>query len=346
MKSVAHGQLASDKIFMTADGPKIFEFGIGKKIDEKSAPEIKDRKDALVSIDVWNLGYLILEMVSGKEIIGNTDISKIEMSEKLKDFVIDLLNEDCKQRITSSEALEHPFIVKSRDSILNRHRRREAKMDLEEEKETELALSPTMGAHSVRTQVTKTTRIGASSVNSPRGLLSNNHSFSFVSGGDQSFFLENLDLQSSKLFSSLESLFQLSISKPESKDNLHIYFVNLKVIIEECDDPSILSLCFRIVVLASDVSHEILEKLCTSGLISAVFAFAGEENEHDHRLAVAYVLKQLFQFDDLIKLSLAAGALEALPLFLDADFENNKDIIFIGIDCMMPLRHNYDSLCV
>ncbi|CAG9311600.1 CDC15_1 [Blepharisma stoltei] len=348
---VVHGQLGCDKIMLNEEGMlKIFDFGLGKRIDEKSAPEIKERKESQFSVDMWSLGYILLEIATGRE--GNkNELLRAGLDENFRSLVIQLLDEDYKTRITAEEVFEHPFLTKLRDSFINRHRRHEARTSYEEDEEdknneTELELSPKLGEHSVRTQLTKTTRIGTSSANSPRGVVSNNHSFSFVSAGEQSFFLENLDLNSNRLVSSLETLVQVAIAKPETKESLPAYFINLKEIIEECEDSSVLNLCFKIIALASESTHEILEKICTSGLLCSLLQYVGDENEHEFRLSIAYILKQLFQFDDLIKMCLAAGALEALPLFLDADFENNKDLIFIAIDCMMPLRHNYDSLCI
>ena len=75
-------------------------------------------------------------------------------------------------------------------------------------------------------------------------------------------------------------------------------------------------------------------------------SFAGEENIREIRVEVAYLIAQMFKYEDLSKMCLAAGGLEALPLLLDVDFDENKDLVMIALDCMLPLSTSNDNLRV
>ena len=141
-------------------------------------------------------------------------------------------------------------------------------------------------------------------------------------------------------------MIKLIKEKPELKESVATQLVNLKELIESSQDNEVLHLALQIITTVSDGSHLLLEKICIIGLLGSVLSFAGEENIREIRVEVAYLIAQMFKYEDLSKMCLAAGGLEALPLLLDVDFDENKDLVMIALDCMLPLSTSNDNLRV
>merc|ERR1711879_328374 len=89
-------------------------------------PEMINKNDHDDKVDVWALGILLFEFLTGKppfedptkdgtfKKITDADLAwpdSVELSEEAKDLVFQLLNKTASNRIKLSEVLSHPFIT-------------------------------------------------------------------------------------------------------------------------------------------------------------------------------------------------------------------------------------------
>lgn len=312
-QGVAHGNLVPESILLTWEGEvKLVEYGLSGDADPTD--------------DVLQFAEVIKLMVQKS--------TKKELSENLVDLIKGM-EEPKENRLTAEEVLTHPFVLKQRDS---KHRRREAKFDIEEKEE--LVLSPQEPFKSPKTHITKSTLI-TSSYNSPK---QRSNRSSFLAGFDQSDLFENLTTDSELLMDTLETMLTHLQSSPNEKEIFVRCFLNFKEILETSDKPEPVKLTLKIITSVSENSKTTLEKVATTGLLTTVLHYSGDENERESRVEVAYLIAQYFQDESLMKLCLASGGLEALPQLLDVDYEENKDLVLIALDCMKPLCQSYESL--
>ena len=74
------------------------------------------------------------------------------------------------------------------------------------------------------------------------------------------------------------------------------------------------------------------------GLIGAALKYLGEEFCKELRIESAFLVGQLFQSSDyIVKLMLAAGGIESIVRLLDLNYEENKELVVMGIDCLIVL---------
>ena len=255
------------------------------------------------------------------------DFSGSIFSNEIQDFIIICTHTTPQLRPSTKDLLQHGFFS-LRDSFF-KHRRCEAYSA----KDAELVLSPNILMNKSPPLETST--------NNSKGFQD---SFSFLSLDEHSHLMESIDVNSVNLPQTLENLLILIKEKPELKDSVSCQLVKLKEVMESSQDNEILHIALQIITTISDDSHRLLEKICTIGLLGSVLSLAGEENNREIRIEVAYLIGQMFRYEDLSKMCLAAGGLEALPLLLDVDFDENKDLVMIALDCMLPLSTNSDNL--
>jgi hypothetical protein len=180
------------------------------------------------------------------------------------------------------------------------------------------------------------------SINNSQGCIQD--SFSFLSLDEHSHMMESIDLNSVNLPQTLENLLQFIKEKPESRESVSTQLGKIKEVIEFSQDNNILHLALQIITTLSENSHDLLEKVCIFGLLNSILSLVGEENSREVRVEVAYLIAHMFKYDDLTKMCLAAGGLEALPLLLDVNFDENKDLVTTALDCMLPLSTSNDNL--
>ncbi|XP_056873532.1 serine/threonine-protein kinase PAK 6-like isoform X1 [Takifugu flavidus] len=142
-QGVIHRDIKSDSILLTLDGRiKLSDFGfcaqISKDVPKRKslvgtpywmAPEVIAKSPYGPEVDIWSLGIMVVEMVDGEPPYFNqTPISAMKrlrdeappsvkniqrVSPVLKDFLGCMLTRDTKQRLTSADLLEHPFLLQA-----------------------------------------------------------------------------------------------------------------------------------------------------------------------------------------------------------------------------------------
>lgn len=138
---VIHRDIKPENILLGSDNQvKIADFGWAvKNIDNKRytfcgtreylAPEMVNKKCHDFNLDLWCLGVLTYEFLTGKTPFGEsktiTDMrSKLDklqiqfpssMSSDAKDFIMKLMSKNPNQRMKIEEAILHPWIVKNID---------------------------------------------------------------------------------------------------------------------------------------------------------------------------------------------------------------------------------------
>ena len=139
---ILHRDLKSANILITEEGVlKITDFGCSRQFDDNTtgvsqsfkgspywmAPELVMRLGHKFPADIWALGCLVIEMISGKPPWSNYSnnsrqvlqmIAKKgslpdlpQVSDYLKDFILKCLNREPELRPTASELLNHEFLV-------------------------------------------------------------------------------------------------------------------------------------------------------------------------------------------------------------------------------------------
>ena len=329
-QGLIHGNLDSNKVIISSElKVKVFDYGmVQTEFTDFSSPESRQGKELDSSNDIWCLGILIVEMLTGqKKLI--KDFNTSIFSNEIVDFVNICTHPTPQLRPSTKDLLQHGFFS-LRDSFF-KHRRCEAYSTAAH---AELILSP-------NALVCKSPQLEAST--NSKGF---HDSFSILTLDDHSQIIDSIDLDSSHLGYNLENLLTRVKENPDFKDSMASQLVRLKEVIEMSSEDEVVLLALKIITVISDKSHELLEKICITGLLASILPLAGEEHSREVRIEVAFLIAQMFKYEDLGKLCLAAGGLEALPKLLDAEYEENKDLVLIALDNMLPLSNNNDNLRV
>lgn len=76
-------------------------------------------------------------------------------------------------------------------------------------------------------------------------------------------------------------------------------------------------------------------------MLPVTLGFTGDEYPRELRVEAAYLVGQLCHGSNLLnKLYLSGGGLEALPKLLDTNYNENKDLVMLAIDCMLTLAED------
>ena len=141
------------------------------------------------------------------------------------------------------------------------------------------------------------------------------------------------------LFSLLEALGSGSRGLDKYKSVIPL----IKQILDEWEDGEILHLALQITNTLC--SHQEMQSLIAcSGLLSTSLRFIGEEYNKELRIETAFLIGSLFQAHaQTVDLLLASGGIEAIVKLLDPNFSENKELVIIGIDCLLTLLESSEK---
>ena len=133
-------------------------------------------------------------------------------------------------------------------------------------------------------------------------------------------------------------LLELLKSQPELKENAGCLLLNVKDVLEESEDCIILHLGLQILNQICESFPQMQERVCVLGVLPVALRYTGEEYSRELRVEAAYLIGQLcHSSSELLKLFLSGGGLEALPRLLDTNYEENRDLVMLAIDCMLVM---------
>ncbi|KAF5179610.1 Mitogen-activated protein kinase kinase kinase [Thalictrum thalictroides] len=138
MNGLVHCDIKGGNILISDEGAKIADLGCSKWFDETSpiagtpafmAPEVARNEEQSYPADIWALGCTIIEMATGSlpwmdaknpvsalyRIAFSEDLPEIPsfLSDQAKDFLSKCLIRDAKERWTTTQLLQHPFLSSS-----------------------------------------------------------------------------------------------------------------------------------------------------------------------------------------------------------------------------------------
>lgn len=197
--------------------------------------------------------------------------------------------------------------------------------------------------------VSKSTRIESDDFNSiyncmkrlkeSRCLSVINEAMSFI---EPATIIEDLNPSSKNLVPALMQVLDTLRLNPDFKFDSIISL--LKDILEEVTDTLSLHLSLRLLNQICETSEESKTQVCTLGLIPLSLSYVGEEFPRELRVESAYLIGQLCHSTPLIKkMFLSAGGLECIPKLIDLDYDNQRDLVLLGIDAMIVLLDNNDD---
>jgi hypothetical protein len=111
-----------------------------------------------------------------------------------------------------------------------------------------------------------------------------------------------------------------------------------KDILEEVEDSLPLHLSLRLINQLCESNGDYKLQLCILGILPLSLKFVGEEYPRELRVEAAFLVGQLCHSSAFIrKLFLSGGGLECIPKLIDTEYDNNKDLVLLGIDSMIIL---------
>ena len=268
--------------------------------------------------------------------------SIIEVEEKEKDKEKD--KESSKEKTEKEREREDKLNIvetNSRSSSPLGHRRNRARGSFR----IQDPLPDEKSSKATRT-ISKSTRIESddfNSVNSCLQRLRESRCLSIVSEGqsfiDTSSLLADLAPRNKNLTPALLQLLDTLRLNPSFQiDSLTSM---CKEILEEVEDTLPLHLCLRLLNQLCESSEDYKLQICILGLLPLALKYVGEEYPRELRVESAYLVGQLCHSSPFIrKLFLAGGGLECIPKMIDPEYENNKDLVLLGIDSMLVLIDN------
>jgi serine/threonine protein kinase len=133
-------------------------------------------------------------------------------------------------------------------------------------------------------------------------------------------------------------LLELLKAQPELKENAGCLLLNVKDVLEESEDCIILHLALQILNQICESFPQMQERVCVLGVLPVALRYTGEEYSRELRVEAAYLIGQLcHSSQELLKLFLSGGGLEALPRLLDTNYDENRDLVMLAIDCMLVM---------
>lgn len=132
-----------------------------------------------------------------------------------------------------------------------------------------------------------------------------------------------------------EQLLEILSDLPETKSVIISAHGMLPIleILETCRHRDIIFHLLRIVNLIIYNDVEIQENLCFVGGIPIITQFASKRYSGEIRLQAAAFVRQMFQTSTLtLQMFVSAGGLKVLVEFLEEDYEEERDLVLIGVN--------------
>ncbi|KAI4259390.1 MAG: hypothetical protein LQ352_000799 [Teloschistes flavicans] len=132
-----------------------------------------------------------------------------------------------------------------------------------------------------------------------------------------------------------EQLLEVLCDLPETKDVIISAHGMLPIleILEMCRHRDIILNLLRIVNAIIFGNVEIQENLCFVGGIPIITQFASKRFSSEIRLEAAAFVRQMFQTSTLtLQMFVSAGGLKVLVEFLEEDYEEERDLVLIGVN--------------
>ena len=125
-------------------------------------------------------------------------------------------------------------------------------------------------------------------------------------------------------------------------------------ILDTCRSRDVVACLLRIVNAIIYNDYEIQENLCFVGGIPIINEFASKKYPREIRLEAAAFVQQMYQTSTLtLQMFVSAGGLNVLVEFLEDDYEDERDLVLIGVNgiwsvfelqvCLPLLAHNIES---
>lgn len=132
-----------------------------------------------------------------------------------------------------------------------------------------------------------------------------------------------------------EQLLEVLLDSPDTKSVIISAHGMLPIleILETCRHRDVLFHLLKIVntIISHDV--EIQENLCFVGGIPIISKFASKKYPSEIRLEAAAFVRQMFQTSTLtLQMFVSAGGLKVLVEFLEEDYEEERDLVLIGVN--------------
>lgn len=132
-----------------------------------------------------------------------------------------------------------------------------------------------------------------------------------------------------------EQLLEVLLDSPDTKSVIISAHGMLPIleILETCKNRDVLFHLLKIVntIISHDV--EIQENLCFVGGIPIISKFASKKYSSEIRLEAAAFVRQMFQTSTLtLQMFVSAGGLKVLVEFLEEDYEEERDLVLIGVN--------------
>lgn len=132
-----------------------------------------------------------------------------------------------------------------------------------------------------------------------------------------------------------EQLLEVLLDSPDTKSVIISAHGMLPIleILETCRNRDVLFHLLKIVntIISHDV--EIQENLCFVGGIPIISKFASKKYPSEIRLEAAAFVRQMFQTSTLtLQMFVSAGGLKVLVEFLEEDYEEERDLVLIGVN--------------
>ena len=124
---------------------------------------------------------------------------------------------------------------------------------------------------------------------------------------------------------------------PEVKETIVDQIADIRFILENAEDLTAQHICLQLINEICTDSVKVKESICLLGLPQIIMHYVGEEWPREIRIEAGYFLGQLYDTDETLKLIMSAGTLEVLPKLLDTEYDENKDLITVGLDCIFKV---------
>lgn len=120
----------------------------------------------------------------------------------------------------------------------------------------------------------------------------------------------------------------------------------MKVVFEEVEDGLGVRHSLILISQLCELSDEYKIQVCVLGMLPLTLKYVGEEHPRELRCEAAILVGVLCNSSWFIrKLFLSGGGLEYIPKLIDHNYERNKDLVLLGIDCMhLLIEINYDDI--